>query len=163
MGLPAATEAEAVHNVFAADAGLSLVMPFANHFVPLADATLALCGNASRVAWIDECLLSHPATFSEATTRGTWARMEAQDDIKGFFSGVQGAVACAHEIERVLNTHAADPDAHTMRDHALTGYAELTALLTLDLCVMQCDAMGIAGAIMGGKAKGELHRELRSS
>ena len=137
---------EAVHQVFQAEEGRPLATPFANHLVPLADATVQLCRNVLGLVGGEECLFKyvahvvcHPDRYGHP--------YEALDDVKKFFASFQGAVRCAHEIEQLINTHAADPQAHTMRAHPLTGYAEVSAILTLGVCEMLCDVIGIPGAI----------------
>jgi len=148
-GLPAATESGAVHNLFAAESGRSIAEPYAHNFVPLSEATLGLCRNVLGLIGGEAHLSSHPATFREE-----WGLIEALEDVKNFFASFQGVVACAHEITKLLDAHAADRDAYTMRDHPLTSYAQFTSLMAMLWCVMTAERSGIPGAITMNGAGG---------
>jgi hypothetical protein len=147
-GMPAASKADAVHNVFEAETGQALPKPFEHHFMPLCEAVLALCQN---VSW---CTLAEARLLDQSAILDDWQRYEAKADIERYFQSFQGAVASAHEVMRLLNAHAADPDGGTMRDHPLTAYADLTGLLTMCFCKVLCDPLGIPSAVVARKGTG---------
>ena len=142
-----ATEAAAIHHVFEADAGDSIVQPYADHFVPLSEATVQLCRNVLGIVGGEKLLFKYVALVVCAKDCEKWQLIEALEDVKKFFASFQGAVRCAHEIEQLINAHAADPHAHAMRAHPLTGYAEFAAIMTMGICEALCDVIGIPGAI----------------
>ena len=152
LGLPAASEAEAVHRVFEADEGRPLPTPYANHLVPLSDAVLALCNNVSWITWAEASLFTPSCLSLWLRDQDGLGGIHAREDVKKLFANFQDAVASVQEIGKLLDAHAAAPDAYTMREHPLTGYATFAAIMTMSLCEMMCEPLGIPGAISRGKA-----------
>ena len=50
-GLPAHSQAEAVHNLFSAETGRPLALPYANHFLPLVKEVVRMCLCFSGLRW----------------------------------------------------------------------------------------------------------------
>ena len=120
MGLPAASEPEAIHNLFEADAGAPLAKPYAEPFVPLCRDTLGLCSGFLR-------LMSHwddlHARLLPNVVRGRPLHRDTVNDVHQVFASVQECFAAA---QRVVSRLPADADADA-REHPLFAYARRSA------------------------------------
>jgi hypothetical protein len=145
-GFPSLIKAEAIHNLFEAACGRTLVRPYNQHFLPLADATLDLCYAFSMV-------LQHDGPLYD-TLRAHIARKQPLPDehttistVYATIDAVRETVWQVHRVVDLLAKHAADPAAKAMRTHPLTSYAAAMLVGAMGYCRVVASALGMDGAI----------------
>ena len=143
-GVPAATEAEAVHNLFCAETGRALVLPYANHFLPLVKEALRLGWCFSELRWSE--LRLYPLLKARPLPSG------AVEAVQEVLSRVQGCADAARQIALLLEDINKDPREGVMRAHPLMWYAEFTATCVVGWCRMVTEHLGIPDAISGDEA-----------
>jgi hypothetical protein len=145
-GMPASSKPEAVLNLFAADAGRPLVLPYANHFLPLCDATVQLCEAFSWLLYyefrFEDLLMDHAAQGHPLPEEETFRA------VRELLAAVQSTVEEANRLPVLLKDIHPDPRAGATRDHPLTFYAEFElAPNATRYCKMVTDSLDIPGAI----------------
>ena len=141
---PAASELDAVHNLFEAKAGRPLAMPYWEHMAPLANAALWL-GAAFQGLIVNEVEL-HRLLAQYKPQEGDLDEQIFRT-VHETLSSLQATVAAANEVSICLEDIRADKHAATMRAHPLTEYAGSTALRVMNGCTLTVDALGLPGAI----------------
>jgi hypothetical protein len=121
-GIPAASKPDAVLNLFAAEAGRPLALPYANHFLPLCAATLRLCDAFSWLLYhevrFEDLLMDHAAQGHPLPEEETFRA------VREALAAIQSTVEEANRVSVLLKDIKADPRAGTTRDHPTAFYAE---------------------------------------
>jgi hypothetical protein len=142
---PAASELDAIHNLFEPHLGRRLAMPHWEHMSLLANAALWLGGAFPRLI-ANEVELHHLLT--QYKRKGGDLPEQVFHTVHQTLRSLQATAAAANEVSICLKAIDADPRAKTAAEHPLTEYAWFTALKVLQWCTtMTADALGLPGAI----------------
>ena len=144
-GVPAASEAQAVHNLFEGWHGNRVVLPLGQHITPLAIKTIDLCRLFRRLIAVD-------VEFSILITqhdRQPLPKIETIGAVHQIIVQIQAVILAAKEAHTTLTAIAADKHAGAMGAHPVTAYAEMIADMAMGLCKQSLTQLGLPGAITG--------------
>ena len=144
-GVPAASEAQAVHNLFESWHGTRLVLPLGQHITPLANATMTLCRAFSGLIEVDDEL----GTLIAQHDRQPLPKDDTIRAVRAVAVQTQYVVIAAKQVHSTLTAIATDHHARVMRMHPLTAYADMMAGMAMGWSKQLLGQLGLPGAITG--------------
>ena len=144
-GVPAASVAQAVHNLFEGWHGNRVVLPLGQHITPLAAATIALCRVFRRLIEVDDEL----GTLIAQHGRQLLPKAKTIRAVHDVIVQTQYVILAAKEVHTTLTATAADNHAMVMRAHPLTAYADQTTYMAMGWSKQLLGQLGLPEAITG--------------
>lgn len=143
--VPAASKAQAVHNLFEGWHGIIFALPLGQHLAPLATATVTLCQVFQKLMEFDDAL----SALIVGHDSSRLSKAETISALHDTISQTQYVIPAAMKAHACLTSIVADNDARVMRAHPLTAYAEMMAEMAMEWSKRVLGQLGLPGAITG--------------